>query len=327
MALHDHPVHRFMACGIAGLSVAADSLVGDQVRHGQGAPRRHRAGVDYAVEGDYPTYGNNDDRADAIAVRAGRRRSWAKIRRQHTYRDAEPTQSVLTITSNVVYGKHTGNTPDGRRAGEPFAPGANPMNGRDTPRPGRRRAVGGEAALRRRPRRHLADRARSPRTGWAAHRRGADRQPGRRARRLHRRRRLPHQRQRAGPGHAARRDGAPGAVPAADDPGLRVRGELRPAHPRAAARRDVPDLPRRRCEHPGHRRAHRGRPLVRPVDRGGRPRHPVRRVPGRLPAALPVLPQPRHLVPAQRHPDHRRTSCWRRSSKYRRFITGRRRRE
>ncbi|MEU7617869.1 formate C-acetyltransferase [Micromonospora rifamycinica] len=131
MALHDHPVRRFMATGIAGLSVAVDSLAA--IRYGRVKVLRDDTGlaIDYVVEGEPPTYGNNDERADAIAV-------WltetfaAKLRRQRTYRDAELTMSVLTITSNVVYGKHTGNTPDGRRAGEPFAPGANPMNGRDT---------------------------------------------------------------------------------------------------------------------------------------------------------------------------------------------------
>jgi formate C-acetyltransferase len=130
MALHDHPVHRTMACGIAGLSVAADSL--SAVKHARVKVIRDATGlaVDYAVEGEYPAYGNNDDRADAIAVDLVRS-FMAKVRRHPTYRDAEHTQSVLTITSNVVYGKHTGNTPDGRRAGAPFAPGANPMNGRD----------------------------------------------------------------------------------------------------------------------------------------------------------------------------------------------------
>ncbi|MFL1897780.1 formate C-acetyltransferase [Streptomyces tauricus] len=130
MALHDHPVHRFMACGIAGLSVAADSL--SAVRYGRVKVIRDATGlaVDYETEGDWPAYGNNDDRADAMAV--GLVESFmAKVREHPTYRDAEHTQSVLTITSNVVYGKHTGNTPDGRRAGRPFAPGANPMNGRD----------------------------------------------------------------------------------------------------------------------------------------------------------------------------------------------------
>ncbi|WP_151769913.1 formate C-acetyltransferase [Streptomyces abyssomicinicus] len=132
MALHDHPVHRFMACGIAGLSVAADSL--SAVKHGRVRVVRDETGlaVDYVLEGDgeYPAYGNNDDRADAIAGELVES-FMAKVRTHPAYRDAEHTQSVLTITSNVVYGKHTGNTPDGRRAGEPFAPGANPMNGRD----------------------------------------------------------------------------------------------------------------------------------------------------------------------------------------------------
>ncbi|MEU8349621.1 formate C-acetyltransferase [Streptomyces sp. NPDC048845] len=130
MALHDHPAHRTMACGIAGLSVAADSL--SAVKHAQVHVIRDASGlaVDYRVEGDFPAYGNNDDRADALAVDLVRS-FMDKVRRHPAYRDAEHTQSVLTITSNVVYGKHTGNTPDGRRAGQPFAPGANPMNGRD----------------------------------------------------------------------------------------------------------------------------------------------------------------------------------------------------
>ncbi|MFE6828442.1 formate C-acetyltransferase [Streptomyces sp. NPDC057690] len=130
MALHDHPVRRFMACGVAGLSVAADSL--SAVKYARVKVIRDATGlaVDFLAEGEFPAYGNNDDRADALAV--GLVESFmVKIRRHPTYRDAEHTQSVLTITSNVVYGKHTGNTPDGRRAGQPFAPGANPMNGRD----------------------------------------------------------------------------------------------------------------------------------------------------------------------------------------------------
>ena len=130
MALHDSEVHRTMACGIAGLSVAADSL--SAIRYADVRAVRDERGlvVDYVTTGDYPTYGNDDDRADAIAVELVES-FIAKVRQQPTYRDAEHTQSVLTITSNVVYGKATGNTPDGRRAGEPFAPGANPMNGRD----------------------------------------------------------------------------------------------------------------------------------------------------------------------------------------------------
>lgn len=131
MALHDRAILRTLACGIAGLSVATDSL--SAIKYATVKPVRDETGlvVDYVVEGEYPTYGNDDDRADEIAVELVRS-FMEKIRRQPTYRNAKHTQSVLTITSNVVYGKHTGNTPDGRRAGEPFAPGANPMNGRDS---------------------------------------------------------------------------------------------------------------------------------------------------------------------------------------------------
>jgi formate C-acetyltransferase len=130
MSLHDYPVHRFLATGIAGLSVAADSLAA--VKYAQVKVLRDATGlaIDYAVDGEYPTYGNNDDRADGIAVELVET-FMTKVRRQPTYRGAEPSLSVLTITSNVVYGRNTGNTPDGRRTGEPFAPGANPMNGRD----------------------------------------------------------------------------------------------------------------------------------------------------------------------------------------------------
>jgi formate C-acetyltransferase len=131
MALHDATILRTLACGIAGLSVVADSL--SAIKYATVHPVRgdHGLVVDYLVDGEFPTYGNDDDRADDIAVGIVRT-FMEKIRRQPTYRGAVHTQSVLTITSNVVYGKVTGNTPDGRRAGAPFAPGANPMNGRDT---------------------------------------------------------------------------------------------------------------------------------------------------------------------------------------------------
>jgi len=130
MALHDKTIYRTMACGIAGLSVAADSL--SAVKNAKVRIVRNDAGLatDFQIQGEYPAFGNNDDRVDAIAVDLVRS-FMEKIGRHKTYRNSVPTQSILTITSNVVYGKKTGNTPDGRRAGEPFAPGANPMNGRD----------------------------------------------------------------------------------------------------------------------------------------------------------------------------------------------------
>jgi formate C-acetyltransferase len=130
MALHDRDIVRTMGFGVAGLSHAADSL--SAIKYAKVKPVRDTTGliVDFEVEGEFPTYGNSDDRADSIAV-------WLassfmnKVRKYPTYRNAVHTQSVLTITSNVVYGKATGNTPDGRRRGEPFAPGANPSNGKD----------------------------------------------------------------------------------------------------------------------------------------------------------------------------------------------------
>ncbi len=130
MALHDTKVRRFFATGIAGLSCAADSL--SAIKYAKVYPVRNEEGivVDFKIDGEYPQYGNNDDRVDGIAV-------WlvktfmSKINSRYTYRESVPTTSILTITSNVVYGKKTGNTPDGRRAGTPLAPGANPMHGRD----------------------------------------------------------------------------------------------------------------------------------------------------------------------------------------------------
>ena len=241
MALHDYGVLRTMACGIAGLSVTADSLAA--IKYATVRPVRDDTGliVDYRTEGEFPVYGNDDDRADEIAVWLVRT-FMDKVRQHTTYRDALHTQSVLTITSNVVYGKHTGSTPDGRQAGAPFAPGANPMNGRD-----RHGLVAAALSVAKLPYSHAEDGISLTETITpAALGRTAEERIGNLVGVLD--------------GYVAcggfhmnvnvlDRDTLldamehPRELPAADDPGLRVRGQLRPAHPRAAARRGEPHLP------------------------------------------------------------------------------------
>ena len=131
MALHDAEVKRWFATGVAGLSIVADSL--SAIKNAKVKTIRDEDGlvVDYEIEGDFPKYGNDNDEVDELAVEIVNK-FMGYLRQQHTYRNGIPTQSILTITSNVTYGKNTGNTPDGRREGKPFAPGANPLHGRDT---------------------------------------------------------------------------------------------------------------------------------------------------------------------------------------------------
>jgi formate C-acetyltransferase len=131
MALHDHEILRTMACGIAGLSVVCDSL--SAIKYAKVKVVRDETGlaIDYKIDGDFPKFGNDDDQVDDIAVSLVKT-FLKKLQKYQTYRNSKTTLSILTITSNVVYGKATGNTPDGRRAGEPFGPGANPIHGRDT---------------------------------------------------------------------------------------------------------------------------------------------------------------------------------------------------
>ena len=242
MALHDRDVLRTMACGIAGLSHAADSL--SAIKYAKVRPVRDERGlmVDFKVDGEFPYYGNNDDRADDIAKMLVSM-MMNKIRNYPTYRGATHTQSVLTITSNVVYGKATGNTPDGRKKGEPFAPGANPSNGRDSH--GALAALMSVAKIPYDDSEDGISLTLSVGANGAGQRSGAPCARHQRARRLFLERRLPRQHQRAQPRDAAGRDETSGEIPAAHGAGFGLRGELRQADQGAAARRHQPHLPRR----------------------------------------------------------------------------------
>ena len=233
MALHDRDIVRTMAFGIAGLSVVADSL--SAIKYAKVKPIRDENGlvVDYETTGEFPVFGNNDPRVDDIAVDLVKR--FMDYLRQHpTYRGAIHTQSVLTITSNVVYGKGTGNTPDGRRKGEPFAPGANPMHGRDS-----HGWLASCLSVARLPYDDAQDGISYTLSVVPAETRQGKAEAITRAvdalDMYLRAGRVPHEPQRPQQGDAARRDGAPGQVPAAHHPGVGVCGELHPPHARAAA--------------------------------------------------------------------------------------------
>ncbi len=150
MSLYDTKVHRFFATGVAGLSVVADSL--SAIKYAKVTPVfKGKVAKSFKIVGNFPKYGNDDDRVDSIASEVVKF-FMNEIRKHHTYRNSEATMSILTITSNVVYGKATGDTPDGRKAGAPFAPGANPMHGRDS-----KGAVASLASVAKMPFKHAAD--------------------------------------------------------------------------------------------------------------------------------------------------------------------------
>ena len=250
MALHDYAPLRTMAFGMAGMSVVADSL--SAIRYAKVRVVRDETGLitDYQTEGTFPVFGNNDNRVDQIAV-------WlvstfmSKLRKHPTYRNALHTQSILTITSNVVYGKATGNTPDGRRRGEPFAPGANPMHGRDSH--GIHAAAASVAKI---PYRDAADGISLTATLVPT---GLGRVAEDRITNLTaildavlRQHRLPHERQRAEPRHAARCHGPSGEVSEPDDSRLRLCRQFRPAHPRAADGRHQSYVPWRSAMRTDH---------------------------------------------------------------------------
>ena len=244
MALHDYAPLRTMAFGIAGMSVVADSL--SAIKYAKVKVKRDETGLitDYETEGEFPLFGNNDNRVDGMASLAGHAPSWASCANIPTYRNALHTQSVLTITSNVVYGKATGNTPDGRGKGEPFAPGANPMHGRDS-----HGIHASAASVAKIPYRDAADGISLTTTLVPS---GLGRTEDDRITNLTSILdgffgvdRLSHEHQRAEPRDADRRDGSSGKISEPDDPGVGLCGQLRAPDPRAANGRDQPHVPRR----------------------------------------------------------------------------------